>query len=102
MADAAAKQAALMVPAFIQMPPITPPTLPWEQVLQDLQAMALPDNQAYWHTQGLTMSSETGLLAKEGEPGIPKVSAPLFISHYHGIDHKGWKATAEMLTQDFK
>lgn len=40
-------------------------------------------------------------MCKEGKVCIPMASASLFIAQYHGIGHRGWKATCELLGKDF-
>lgn len=83
------------------MPSLLPPVLQWDHILQDLQALASPKDLTFWQKHGLEMSPITGLISKEGKPGIPRASAPLLISQYHGIGHRGWKATAEALAKTF-
>lgn len=76
------------------------PILPQEHMLQALQNFATKEDLQYWASQGLEMTPE-GIIAKKGRVGIPQSSAPLFISRYHGIGHRGYKETAEVLTVDF-
>lgn len=101
LADAAAKQAASATQALVQLPPLVPPSAPWDQILQDLQAFATKEDLDFWVSQGLELDPSTGLISKEGRPGIPQGSASLFISQYHGVGHRGSKVTAELIAKDF-
>ena len=41
------------------------------------------------------------LFLEEGKTCMPAASAPLFIAQYHGVGHRGWQNSCEILLKDF-
>lgn len=101
LADKAAREAASTQPANIQMPLLSPEIPLLDQTLRDLQAYATDQVIQQWNSIGVQTNPETDLVCQEGRPCIPVASAPIFISQYHGIGHRGWKVTCELLDKDF-
>uniref|UniRef100_A0A8C5Q9R4 ribonuclease H n=1 Tax=Leptobrachium leishanense TaxID=445787 RepID=A0A8C5Q9R4_9ANUR len=79
---------------------LTPPTLPSDTLLLELQAVATPEDLSFWKSQGMTIDA-TGLLSRDRVVGLPKAAAPVFIAQFHGIGHRGIKRTSAELANRF-
>lgn len=71
------------------------------QLSTDLQSTATKAELEDWCYPVLQKNPKTGLICKEAKLCIPRHSAPIYIAHYHGIGHIGWKATLKQLMKDF-